>query len=155
MARPRTVLLALLPFALHALAREVDRALGLLLRAELPPAGLLRELARALYAEGGAAPARVLLWVVAGLLAWLLLGAWRARVERTSLAPALATAARGFAPLYLRPAITLLALGAFAWRPAYPYGFTLPVALTQDWGVGQDLAALAALLALHLPRDVR
>src|SRR6185295_752412 len=33
-----------------------------------------------------------------------------------------------------------------AWQPAYPYGFTLPVALTQDWGLAQDLAAGAAVL---------
>ena len=44
-----------------------------------------------------------------------------------------------------------LALLSVAVRPSYPYGFTLPVALTQDWGIGQDLAALAALLALRLP----
>jgi len=56
-----------------------------------------------------------------------------------------------FVPLLLRPAITLLALASVAVRPSYPYGFTLPVALTQDWGIGQDLAALAALLALRLP----
>jgi hypothetical protein len=38
-----------------------------------------------------------------------------------------------------------------ALRSSYPYGFTLPVALTQDLGVAQDVAALAALLALRLP----
>ena len=27
----------------------------------------------------------------------------------------------------------MLALGSLLFRPAYPYGFTLPVALTQDW----------------------
>jgi hypothetical protein len=31
--------------------------------------------------------------------------------------------------------------------PAYPYAFTLPVALTQDWSVAQDVLALAVLAA--------
>ena len=44
-----------------------------------------------------------------------------------------------------------LALAAVALQPAYPYAFTLPVALTQDWGIAQDLLALAALLAATLP----
>jgi hypothetical protein len=30
----------------------------------------------------------------------------------------------------------------------YPYGFTLPVALSQDWGIAQDIAAAAAMVAL-------
>ncbi len=151
MARSRTALLALAPFALHALAREVDRALGLLLRAEIEPAGLLHELARILWAEGSTVPARVLAWTLAGIALGLLLGAWRARTDRLSFGTALEAAARGFTPLYLRPVLTLLALVSVGSRPDYPYGFTLPVALTQDWGAGQDLAALAALLALHLP----
>jgi hypothetical protein len=149
--RPRTALVALAPFALHALAREVDGALGLLLRAELAPAGLTRQLARAVAAEGLAAPARVLAWIAAGGLLWFLLAAARARVCRTALGPALAIEASRLLPLYLRPAVTLLALAAVALHPAYPYGFTLPVALTQDWGLGQDLAALSVLLALHVP----
>jgi hypothetical protein len=36
-----------------------------------------------------------------------------------------------------------------ALGPSYPYAFTLPVALTQDWAAGQDLAALAVALALR------
>jgi hypothetical protein len=149
--RPRTVLVALAPFALHALAREVDRALGLLLRAELAPAGLLRQLARAVAAEGLAAPARILAWTAAGVVCWWLLAASHARSRRTPFALALDREARRLRPLYLRPLITLLALAAVGLHPAYPYGFTLPVALTQDWGIGQDLAALAVLLALHAP----
>ena len=47
--------------------------------------------------------------------------------------------------------MSALALLSVAVRPSYPYGFTLPVALTQDWGIGQDAAALAAILALRLP----
>ena len=56
-----------------------------------------------------------------------------------------------FAPLLLRPALTLVALLSVAVRASYPYGFTLPVALTQDWGIGQDAAVLAALVAWRLP----
>jgi hypothetical protein len=145
--RPRTALAALAPFALHALAREVDHALGLVLRAELEPAGLLRQLARALAAEGPAAPARVLAWMAAGALVWILLAARRAHAA----SPRRSVHARLFGPLYLRPLITLLALVAVGLRPSYPYGFTLPVALTQDWGIGQDLAALAVLMAIHVP----
>ena len=151
MVRLRTALAALAPFALHAVAREVDRALGLLLRAELEPAGLPRQLARALLAEGLAVPARVLAWIAVGVLFSALLAAFRARVRRSTLVSELEREARLLAPLYLRPAITLLALLAVGLRPLFPYGFTLPVALTQDWGIGQDLAALAVLLALHLP----
>ena len=51
----------------------------------------------------------------------------------------------------LRPALTLLALLSLAARPTFPYGFTLPVALTQDWGIGQDAAALATLVAWRAP----
>ena len=38
-----------------------------------------------------------------------------------------------------------------ALQPSYPYAFTLPVALTQDWAIAQDLLALAAILALRVP----
>ncbi len=151
MSRVRTVLVALAPFLLHAVAREADRALGLVLRAELAPRALPVELARALAVEGGWSVARVAVWVVAGGVAWLLLALVRARAGRTGLGPALVREAPLFAPFYLRPAITLAALVAVVLRPSYPYGFTLPVALTQDWGVGQDAAALAVLLAMRLP----
>ena len=80
------------------------------------------------------------------LLAW-----WRRRGEApdaeagAGLDAAFAREARALAPLLLRPAITLLALVSVALQPAYPYAFTLPVALTQDWGIAQDLLALAAI----------
>jgi len=147
----RTILTALLPFLLHGLARETDRALGLVLRAELEPAGLLAEVGRAMGAEGGAAMARLLAWTVGGLTAWVALSLWRARQDGVSLASALPSEVPTFAPLYLRPALTLLALAAVALEPSFPYGFTLPVALTQDLGVAQNLAALAALLAIRSP----
>jgi hypothetical protein len=143
--------LVLVPLVLHALAREVDRALGLVLRAEIEPAGLLSEVGRALAAGGPAAALRVALWLAAGtaLVAGL---AWhRTRASDARFATAFGQEARILAPLLLRPALTLLALGSVALRPAYPYAFTLPVALTQDWGIAQDLLALAAILALRFP----
>ncbi len=151
MIRPRTALAALAPLALHGLAREVDRALGLLLRAELEPAGLPRELARALTAAGPAALLRLGAWIGVGAVVLVLLAWARARAERTALTAGLEREASLCGPLYLRPAITALALLAVAVHPSYPYGFTLPVALTQDWGIGQDLAALAVLAASRLP----
>ena len=151
MLRPRAFALAFAPLVLHALARELDRALGLVLRAEVEPDGLLSELARALAAEGPAAAGRVALWLAAGValvsaLAWL-----RTRAGQQGFAAAFGQEARVFGPLLLRPALTLVALASVALRPTYPYAFTLPVALTQDWGIAQDLLALAAILALRLP----
>ncbi len=151
MIRPRTALVALLPIALHALAREADRGLGLVLRAEVEPAGLPSEVSRAVAADGWSAVARVALWLAGGLAAWLLLAGLRRRTTGTGWPAALAGEAAVFLPLLLRPAVTLLALVSVAARPSYPYGFTLPVALTQDLGLGQDLAALAAIVALRLP----
>ena len=150
--RPRTILLAALPFLLHGLAREVDRALGLVLAAELEPTSVLGEVVRAMGAGGAPGAGRVALWVLAGLVAWATLGWWRSREERTSLAEALSQETATFAPLLLRPALTVLALASVALEPSYPYAFTLPVGLTQDLGMAQDVAALAALLALRLPR---
>jgi hypothetical protein len=132
--RPRALAPALVFVLLHALAREVDQALGLVLRAEVEPAGLLREVARALAADGSGAAGRVGLWLVGGLVA-------RALLPRT----------RVLAPLLLRPAVSAAALASVALQPSYPFAFTLPVALTQDWSIGQDAAALAALVALRAP----
>ena len=136
---------------LHALAREVDRGLGLVLRSEVEPDGLLAEVGRAVGAEASGAAVRVALWLVAGGAAWLALAGWRRRREGTAWAPALAAEAGVFTPLLLRPAVTLVALLSVTVRASYPYGFTLPVALTQDWAIGQDAAVLAALLAWRLP----
>ena len=152
----RSFLLALLPFALHGLAREIDAALGLVLRAGTVPRGVLTEVVRAAVSAWPAGLGRVAAWTAAGSVAWLLLAAWRRRRTGLALGEALEQEARGFAPLYLRPALTLLALASVAWRPEHPYAFTLPVALTQDWAMGQDAAALAALVAvrarpLHVP----
>ena len=151
MRSTRSVLLALAPVLLHAVAREADRGLGLVLRAEVEPLGLLSEVGRAMAAEGLAAAGRVGLWLAAGLAGWLALAGWRRRDGPQRWVEALPAEAAVFAPLLLRPALTLVALLSVAIRPSYPYGFTLPVALTQDWGIGQDAAALAALLALRPP----
>lgn len=151
MPRRRTILLGLLPFLLHGLAREVDRGLGLVLRAEVDPAGLLTEVARATGAEGPAGAARVLAWFLGGAVVWVALASWRARQEPTPLGEALPRETPTFAPLYLRPALSLLALASVALEPSFPYGFTLPVALTQDLGIAQDVAVLAALLGVRLP----
>jgi hypothetical protein len=149
--RLRTVLCAFLPLLLHGLARDVDRALGLVLRAQVEPAGLLAEVARAMGAEGPAWAARVLAWVLGGVGVWLGLSWWRSRQERTPLAAALPREVPTLTPLLLRPALTLAALVSVAVQPSYPWAFTLPVALTQDLGIAQDAAALAALLAIRLP----
>jgi hypothetical protein len=93
----------------------------------------------------------VALWLAAGtaLVAGL---AWRrTRASDVRFATAFEQETGIFAPLLLRPALTLLALGSVALRPSYPYAFTLPVALTQDWGIAQDLLTLAVVLALRLP----
>jgi len=145
----RVVPKVLLPFALHGLAREVDAAVGLLLHTSLDLPDFVLQAFRLM------GPARVLVsvscWAAGGAAVWGLLAVARSRRDRVGLAAALDAEAGGFGPLYLRPALTALALVALAARPTYPYGFTLPVALTQDWSVAQDAAVLAALLAARLP----
>ena len=149
--RPRSLALVIGLLALHALAREADRALGTVLRAEVAPDGLGSEVVRAMTAEWPAAGWRFAGVVAAGLA---LVAAFAWRSTRRATTEQAATAGGEWAlllPLALRPALTLLALAAVALQPAYPYAFTLPVALTQDWGLAQDLLALAALLAATLP----
>jgi hypothetical protein len=147
---PRAALRALLPFALHALAREVDAAVGLLLRTSLDLPDFVAQALR--LVDPAAALGRVAAWIAAGAGLWAVLALLRSRRDGTLLAAALDASSAGFAPLYLRPALSLLALASLAVQPAYPYAFTLPVALTQDLSVAQDAAALAALVALHAPR---
>jgi hypothetical protein len=147
----RTVVVALVPLLLHVLAREVDRGLGLVLRAGIEPDGLLAEVVRAATADAENAAFRVAWGVGLGLALWCVLSWWRRR-RGSGGGPALASEATVLLPLLLRPALTLLALLSVAVQPAYPYGFTLPVALTQDWGPGQDAAAVAVLLAMRFPR---
>ena len=86
-----------------------------------------------------------------GAVAWLALAFVRARHDRLGLGAALGREASAFSPLYVRPAITLLALVSLGLRPLFPYAFTLPVALTQDLGIAQDLLALAWFIAARFP----
>jgi hypothetical protein len=69
--------LAVAPFLAHAIAREVDRALGLVLRAEVEPDGLLREVARALGADGAGALVRIGLWLAAWAAISAALAGWK------------------------------------------------------------------------------
>jgi hypothetical protein len=123
------------PLALHACAREVDRAVGVLLHTTLDlPDFVPRALA---LLDAGEVGRSVALSCLAGLA--LAFALTRLGCER--VVPA-------FLVLLLRPALTLVALASLGARPTYPYGFTLPVALTQDWAIAQDTAALAAAVAL-------
>ncbi|PYQ46958.1 MAG: hypothetical protein DMF78_24990 [Acidobacteria bacterium] len=151
-SRPRTALAlrALLPLLLHAVARDVDAAIGVVLHTTLDVPDLSwRALA---LVDAGDLARHVLVWLAAGAAAWAALSAGRARTEGMALHDALSAEAGLFAPLYLRPALTVLSLGSLALRPTYPYAFTLPVALGQDWGIAQDAATVAALAAARLPR---
>ena len=132
-------------FTLHGLAREVDRAVGLLLHTTLDLPGFV------VHALGLLDPAsvgrHVALWVSGGLAVASLLAYARAGVDGRPFALAFADESRAFRPLLLRPVLTVLALASLAVQPTWPYGFTLPVALTQDWAPAQDVAVLAALVA--------
>jgi hypothetical protein len=150
MTSARAALRALLPFVLYGLAREVDAAVGILLRTTLDLPGFVREALS--LVDPAAALRAVLISTATGAAAWLALAALRARCARTPLPAALEEEARGFDALYLGPALTLLALGSLALRPAYPYALTLPVALTQDWAPAADIAAAAAMVAWRRPR---
>jgi len=147
---PRAAVRALLPFVLHALARDVDAATGLLLRSSLDLPDFVAQALR--LVDPVAVVGHVARWTMAGILAWGALARLRSWQERTALPAALEAVSAGFAPLYLRPALTLLAMASLAIGPVYPYAFTLPVALTQDLAVAADAAALAALVAAHVPR---
>ena len=150
MPSPRAAIRALIPFALHALAREVDAAVGLLLRSSLDLPDFVRQALR--LVDPAASLGHVALWTVGGAVLWAALALLRAPREAGSFAMALEPVSHGFAPLYLRPVLTLLALASLALQPSYPYAFTLPVALGQDLGVAQDAATLAVLVAAHAPR---
>jgi hypothetical protein len=133
---------------LHGLARTVDAALGVLLHTTLDVPGLPSHLLAAVDPAGAARA--VALWAAGGLVAWLLLGRLRVGRDAPSFEAALQDEGRTFGPLLLRPLLTVTACASVALTPTVPYGFTLPVALTQDWGLAQDAAALAALAAGHL-----
>jgi hypothetical protein len=140
----------LMPFVLYSVARDVDAALGVLLHTTLDLPQFVRQALSSLDVTTLARHA--LAWLAVGGVAWALLAALRARSESLRFRDALAPVADTFAVLYLRPAVTLLALLSLAVQPTYPYAFTLPVALTQDWSVAQDAAMLATLAAANWPR---
>jgi len=140
------------PFALYALARQLDAALGTLLHTTLDlPDFPLR--AAALLEPGHLAGAASL-GAAAGAAVWLVLAASRSRSTGEPLAASAEAEASGFTPLLLRPAVTLLAWLALALHPTFPYAATLPVALSQDWSVALDAAILVGLVAPRL-RAVR
>lgn len=143
--RGRTLLRVLFLLALHAAARQIDGAVGLLLHTTLD----LPELVPSAFGlvEPAALSRSVASFLVGGLALWLGLAAVRARGLAEAWTEALDRSADASVFLLLRPALTLLALVSVAIRPTYPYGFTLPVALTQDWSLAQDLAAAAFALA--------
>jgi hypothetical protein len=143
----RVFLRALVPFAVYGLAREVDEALGLVLRSTLVPASVPLEVLRVLAGDLGEVVRSIALWTAGGALVWLLMASLRARGDELGLGASLGRLSAAFRPLYLRPALSLLALIAVTIRPTFPYAFTLPVALTQDWSLGQDAAALATIMA--------
>jgi hypothetical protein len=153
MERPaaRTLVLASVPaaLALHGLARAVDRAVGVLLHTSLDlPSFVPTALT---LVDSGDAALRAAAWLAVGLAIWFGLAGLRRRDAGATFGEALAAEAPRFAVLLLRPALTALSLAALAARPTYPYGFTLPVALTQDWGIAQDAAVLLAFVLYRLP----
>ena len=136
----RDALRVLVLLALHAVAREVDAAVGLLLHTSLDLERFVPEALR--LVDASALAVTVAAWCAAGAAIWLVLAGLDssgpdARPRSSPL----------FLPLLLRPAITVLALVSLAVDPVYPYGFTLPIALSQDWGIAQDIAAAAAMVA--------
>ena len=110
----RTALGALLPFALHGLAREVDAAVGVLLHTSLDLPDFVAQALGLLEAKSAL---RVLAWTAAGAAIWGGLAALEARRQGRRLAEGLRDEAAGFAPLYLRPALTVAALLALAISP--------------------------------------
>jgi hypothetical protein len=148
----RTLARGLVPLALHAAARELDRAVGVLLHTTLDLPDFVPRALR--LVEWREAALTLALWLVLGSAAWWALSGVERRRGAPDWTEAFERAAPPFLALLLRPALTLLAMASLARLPTYPYGFTLPVALTQDWGVAQDVFALAAALALaaRVPR---
>lgn len=144
----RTLARALVPLALHAVAREVDRATGALLHTSLDLPGFVP---RALgLVDAGDLFRGVVSWLALGAAAGAAL-AWLRRRAGETWQAAVSVVVSAAPALLLRPALTLLALVSLALRPTFPYGFTLPVALTQDWAIALDLVTLGAVAAAVLP----
>jgi hypothetical protein len=141
---------ALLPFLLHSIARDVDAAVGVLLHTTLDLPGFVPHALT--FLDSGEALGHALVWIAGGAVLWAAFAAVLVRGEGLAARDALRDVTPAFAVLYLRPALTLIALASLALQPAYPYAFTLPVALGQDWSIAQDAAVIAALAAAILPR---
>lgn len=147
----RSAKVALLPFVLVAVARELEAALGLVLHTGLRDPDLLRSALAVLAADPVGCAARVGAWTLAGLFVWGVLAKWRSASDGLSFRVAAVREASTFAPLWLLPATTLLSLFALAARATWPYGHTLAVALTQDLSLGRDALVVAALVARRVP----
>ncbi len=143
------LLAACLPFVLHGAAREVDRAVGLLLHTSLDLPGFV-SFALGLV-DRAQLVATLAAWGACGVSAVVTLVVLHQRALGLERRDAVRATALLVTPLLLRPALSLIALAALALRPAYPYGFTLAVALTQDWSFAQDAATAAALAAGLVP----
>ena len=126
----------------------MDAAAGLLLRSSLDLPDFVRQALR--LVDPAASLRHVALWTVGGAVLWAALAFLRASREGGSFATALDPVSRGFAPLYLRPALTLLALVSLALQPSYPYAFTLPVALGQDLGGNQHVVVIRLILKVRV-----
>ena len=168
--KPRTLAVLLLVPGLHALAREVDSALGLVVGSGLQRPLVGTSLVGILWGRMGSIGVGVGLWLLVVAATVAALAFLRARskcagvaegvdprpervalgVSRAAWAEALDSEVCTVLPLLLRPLITLLAVGSVLVTPAYPYAFTLPVGLSQDLGIAQDALALATILALRL-----
>src|SRR2546423_9757394 len=102
-ARAAVVARALLPVLLHAVARDVDAAIGVVLHTTLDVRDLpLRALA---LVDAGDLAGHVALWLAAAVAAWGALAGWRMRTGGATLGEAVEAEAPVFAPLYLRPAL--------------------------------------------------
>jgi hypothetical protein len=149
-ARSTVVLRALAPLAAYSVARDVDDAVGVLLHSSLDLPDFVMHTFSLLNPANLASHASA--FVVVGVFVWVALSFLSVPASSRSLLDTLSDDPDPFAVLWLRPALTLLALVSLAATPTYPYGFTLPVALGQDLSIAVDAAILAALVAARLPR---
>ncbi len=168
--RSRTLAILVLVPGLHALAREVDSALGLVVGSGLQRPLVGTSLVEILWGRIGSIGVAVGLWVLAIAALGAALAFLRARragdrptegagsslevgdtrqVSGSAWAEALDGEVSTIVPLLLRPLITFLAVGSVLVEPTYPYFFTLPVGLSQDLGIAQDVLALVTMLALR------
>jgi hypothetical protein len=147
--KTRRVVRALLPFALLALSRAFDHALGMLLHTGLDLPGIVSLTAGLVEPRG--LIRGTLLGLVAGAILSGLLALERSWRTGISLPDALFEEASTFDLLYAFPLVTLLALLSVGVHTPFPYAFTLPVALTQDLHPVLVVLVLMGLLAVRMP----